>query len=150
MIVYQGFLNNLASAAFDWRSANIKALLESSTSRYTPDPAHQTLYHLRLLGFEEISVPGYTRASVADRHIYYNDLLNRLELRCANLQFGQPAAGATVKGIVFYVQIGTEPNENQDYLISYANDITGLPKETDGKLFLLRVPQTLFYLQAAA
>ena len=147
-VVFHKFLEKLSDGTYPWKSTTtFKALLVKSTSTYSPNVDHATLKDLFDNGLVEITVSGYARATLSDVTTYRNTTADLIEFRCANLNFGEPAIGETVKGYVLYIHV--DGTQNNDIPVAYDDTSTGLPMSTGGGTFVVSVPADgLFQLQA--
>lgn len=125
-IVYNKFKQAIANGTIDFDAAGtvIRCLLERSTSTYTPDKDHDFLDSFTGGGGVEITVAGYSRQTLASKAVNEDDTNDRAELDCDDITFGALPAGQTVKGMIFYLQVGGDDT-------TPANDILICRIDTD-------------------
>lgn len=133
-IIYTRFFERIAGANLNWASAVLRAMLERSTSTYTPNKDHD--YVGDLSGFVEISVASYARQTLGSGAVNIDDANDRVELDCADISFGNLESGQTADALVLYAQTGgNDSTPNDDPLIAYIDTATGLPAVLGGGAF---------------
>lgn len=103
------------SANFDWSGATtVRCMLERSTSSYTPNRDHDFVSDVTGAGFTEISVASYARQTVTSRTETVDDTNDRIGWGMATASFGSLESGQSVKGLMFYEQIGGDDSTPGD------------------------------------
>jgi len=134
-----------------WESSTtVRAMLEDSTSTYSPDADSQTVQDIIDDGFVELSASGYTRATVTGKVVYQDTDTDTVQFRCDNINFGAIEAGKTIKGILLFIRVGSSDSADSDIPIAYIDTATGLPLVTGGGSVILSVPTSgIFQLSQA-
>lgn len=123
-LIYTKFLELVAKNDLDWETVVLRAMLERSTSTYSPDKDHDDRGDLT--GFVEISVGSYARRTLANAAVNLNDAADRVELDADDLAFGNLESGQTVKALVIYQQVGGDDSTpNDDILVAYIDTDSG-------------------------
>lgn len=105
MFVYSA-LSKLLAGSGNFSSDVFCALIERSTSSYTPNIDHPFLDSFTGGGGVELTVAGYARVTLGTKTITQDDSNDRTELGCATLAFGSLPSGQTAKAIIGYRQVG--------------------------------------------
>lgn len=137
-LIYTRFLASLANGTVDFDSGStvLRLMLERSTSTYSPNKDHDFVSDLA--DFVEISASGYSRQNAASKAVNIDDANDRVELDLADLNFGDIAAGQTVKAIVGYIQTGGDDASPEDDILAFYIDTDAgalLPIATAGGAF---------------
>jgi hypothetical protein len=138
-ILYTAFATGL-SKTINWETSVFRALLERSTSAYTPDPDHVDVADLT--GLVELTAAGYSRQTLATPTVTQDDPNDRVELGCDTINFGNVAAGQTAKAIIVYQQVGgSDATPADDILVAYIDTDSGglLPVATGGGAFQVTI-----------
>lgn len=113
-----------------------RALLERSTSTYTPNKDHDFLDSFTTGSGVELSVSGYARVTAATKAVNIDDTNDRTEFTFDPIEFGALASGQTIKAIIIYVQTGgNDSTPEDDVLVGYFDTMGGslaLPLATNG------------------
>jgi hypothetical protein len=128
-ILYTKFFERALTGNLDFDAAGtvVRALLERSTSTYTPNKDHDFVGDLT--GLVEVSVASYARQTVANKAV-------NIELDFDNIAFGSLESGQTADALIFYQQTGgSDATPNDDDLIAYVDTATGLPAVLGGGAF---------------
>ena len=137
-IIYTNFLELMADNDLDWETVVLRALLERSTSAYTPDKDHDFLDDFTTGGGVEISVATYARQTLAGAAAAEDAANDRVELDCNDIAFGNLEAGQTVQSIIIYQQVGgDDATPANDPLIARIDTDSGgiLPAALGGGAF---------------
>lgn len=105
-MIFTNFLELMADNDLDWETVVLRALLERSTSSYTPDKDHDFLDDFTTGGGIEITVAAYARQTLASAAAAEDAANDRVEFDCDNIAFGNLEAGQTVLSIIIYQQVG--------------------------------------------
>jgi hypothetical protein len=135
-ILYTKFFERALTGNLDFDAAGtvVRALLERSTSTYTPNKDHDFVGDLT--GLVEVSVASYARQTVANKAVNIDDANDRVELDFDNIAFGSLESGQTADALIFYQQTGgSDATPNDDDLIAYVDTATGLPAVLGGGAF---------------
>lgn len=91
-------------------NCTFKALLERSTSTWTPNNRQATL--AACTGLVEISAAGYSRATLSNPTVTVDAAIDRVNLDMENGSFGTPASGQSFISILYYIEVdGTAAND---------------------------------------
>ena len=105
-------------------------ILERSTSTYTPNKDDDSL--LDQSGWVEITASGYSRTNLASPTFAAVDGSDLVKVDCADVDFGTPAAGQTVKSII----LARNDSSNYVPLLRIDTDSGGLlPRAFGGGAF---------------
>lgn len=121
----------------------IRAMLERSTSTYTPDVDHEFVDDLT--GFVELSVASYTRKTVANFAAAADNATDRAVIDHDDVVWAALESGQTVKGIFYYAQVGGDDTSPEDDVLIARVDTdasTFLPFSTVGGSFTIQPPAT--------
>lgn len=150
-VIYSAFLKGMGDGTIDWDTSVFRAMLERSTSTYSPNKDHVDVADLT--NFVEITSSGYSRQTIATPTVTQDDLNDRVELGCATVNFGNVAAGQTAKAIVLFQQVGgSDATPADDILVAYIDTDSGalLPVTTGGGAFTVTInAEGLFQLAQA-
>lgn len=105
-IIYHKGLEVISKQTLDWESDVIRVLLERDTSSYAPDVDHDFLDDFTTGGGVEIDVASYARKTLGSGAVNRDLANDRIEFDAANIAFGTLETGQTVKGMIFYQQVG--------------------------------------------
>lgn len=97
-IVYQAGLKELFEAATTIAAGTWEAILERSTSTYSPDKDDDSL--LDKAGWVEISVASYAREAITGEAVSVVDASDAVKIDVADIDFGTLEAGQTVKAVI--------------------------------------------------
>ena len=124
MFVYSKFSELLAGAG-NFSSDTFRALLERSTSTYSPNIDHDFLDDFAGGGGVEISVASYARQTLGSKAINPDTANDRTELTCGTLAFGNLESGQTVKALIIYRQVGGDDTTpaNDELMLYYDGKI---------------------------
>lgn len=124
MFVYTAFSKLLAGSG-NFTSDVFKALIERSTSAYTPNIDHPFLDSFTGGGGVELSVASYARVTLGTKAITQDDANDRTELSCATMAFGSLESGQTAKAIIGYRQVGGDDSTpaNDELMFYYDGKI---------------------------
>lgn len=100
---YTNGLTRLASGADDFLTDTYVAILVNSG--YVHDPDHATI---SVIVGSEIAVAGYARITISSKTVTRDQVSHRVVLDCDNLAYGNLAAGATLGGIIFAKNTGSD------------------------------------------
>lgn len=118
--IYPKGLSILTSAG-DYEANVIRALLERSTSTYTPNIDHDFLDDFTTGGGVEITVASYLRQTLGTKTNVVDLTNDRVELGAATIPFGNLESGQTVKSVIIYRQIGGDDTTpaNDELILRY-------------------------------
>ena len=134
--IYTRFFSQIANGGLDFDAVGtvIRALLERSTSTYTPNKDHDFVSDLT--GLVECSVASYARQTLANKAVNIDDANDRVELDFDDIAFGNLETGQTVRALILYQQTGgSDATPADDPLIAYVDTATGLPAALGGGAF---------------
>ena len=141
-IIYNRFLRLETSRTYGWDSnTTIRALLVGDDS-YTPSKNHETVQEAINAGLVELEAEGYSRQTLPNKTIVVDTSQNQIEYHADNLNFGTVESGKTIYGILFYIRVGQEDDEESDIPVLYIDTATSLPLETNGQAILVTFPNT--------
>jgi hypothetical protein len=133
-IVYQAGMVDLMTTAKTWGAGTWKALLERSTSTYTPNKDDASI--LDKSGLVEISVASYARQTIASPTVAADNANDRVLVDCADVSFGSLETGQTVKSVIVYRDDGG----NGVPLLRVDTDATSLlPRALGGGAFTVTI-----------
>lgn len=108
-------LTEIANGGIDFDTSVIKALAATTDSAGTPTRDHDYLSDLLTTVLTEVSVSGYSRATLSSASVSEDDTDDEAEVDYADISFGTSvAAGETVKGVVIYKQVGGDDTTPED------------------------------------
>lgn len=107
----------LASGSLDLDTSVLRALAAEDTSAGTPTADHDYLDDLLSAVLTEITASGYSRQTLGSASVTENDTDDRAEADYADVNFGNAAAGQTVKGFLVYQQVGGDDTTPEDDLL---------------------------------
>ncbi len=113
-IIYNRFIYLVNNHTIDLTSSGtvVRALLERSTSTYSPDKDHD--YVSDLTSLVEISVSGYARITATTKAVSLDDTNDRALWDFDDLDFGTLASGQSVKSLILYQQTGGNDSSPSD------------------------------------
>ena len=94
----------ILAGAGNWSSDVFRALLERSTSTYSPSRDHD--YVSDLTNLVEITVASYARVTLAGKAILVDDTNKQVGLDFDDPAFGNLESGQTVQSLIIYRQVG--------------------------------------------
>lgn len=115
-VIYNRGLDELAA----WTSNTFKFMLVNSG--YTPNKDHDFVDDVTP-GSNEISVSGYARETATTKTRTVDDTNDRIVYDCDDIDFGTPAAGETVVGMILYREV---TNDADSILVCYF-DLGSIP-----------------------
>lgn len=117
-LIFNKALEALANGSLDMDTDVIRALAATTDSAGTPDPDHDYLSDLLTAVLTEVSVSGYSRATLSSATVTEDDTDDEAEVDYADLSFGSSvASGETVKGFIIYKQVGGDDSTPADDLL---------------------------------
>lgn len=143
--LYNRFLELESNKTYGWDSGTtVRAMLVKDSSTYVPDKDHTTVQDLITNGLVEADAAGYSRQTVSNKIVYNNSNTDTIEYRCDNINFGDLAAGQTIKAIVLFIRTGASDAPANDIPIAYIDTAAGgsLPMTTGGGAFIVNMPST--------
>ena len=108
-------LEQIANGGIDFDTHVIRALAATTDSAGTPTRDHDFLSDLLTTVLTEVSVSGYSRATLTSGSVSEDDTDDEAEVDYDDISFGTTvAAGETVKGVVIYKQVGGDDSTPAD------------------------------------
>lgn len=124
-------------------SVIVRAMLERSTSGYTPDIDHDFLDAFTGGSGVELSVTGYSRQTLGSKSTANDDTADRAEFTHGVITFASLASGQTAKAMLLYLQVGgDDTTPEDDILLAYLDTMGGVldfPIATNGGDFTFTV-----------
>lgn len=137
-VIYNRGLDELA----DWGTNTFKFMLVKSG--YTPNKDHDYVADVTP-GSNEITAAGYSRQTAGTKTRTIDDTNDRITYDCADVDFGTPAAGETVVGMILYREV---TNDADSILICYY-DLGSIPL-TGSSFIVLTGTNGVMYLDQGA
>jgi hypothetical protein len=99
-------------------TAVIRAFAATTDSAGTPDADDDYVDDLLTSKLTEVSVSGYSRATLGSGVVAEDDTDDEAEVDFADISFGTSVApGETVKGFIIYVQVGGDDTTPEDDIL---------------------------------
>lgn len=137
-VIYNRGLDELA----DWGTNTYKFMLMKSG--YTPNKDHDYVADVTPASYE-ITVAGYSRQTAGTKTRTIDDSNDRIVYDCADVDFGTPASGETVVGMILYREV---TNDADSILICYY-DLGSIPL-TGSSFIVLTGTNGVMYLDQGA
>lgn len=134
----------ILDGSIDLLTSVIRVMLMKST--YSPNVDHDYVSDVSADEIYTSGTNGYTRQTCASKTVTEDDTNNRAAFDCADQAFGSISTGATIGGVLYYVQVGgDDTTPANDVLICYTELSAAVP--TNGAAVTNQVNASgVFYL----
>ena len=105
-ILYNQGIKDLLTGATAIDTATYKALLERSTSTYTPNKDDDNIG--AMTGLVEVSVASYARVTITTPTLTVQDGSDNVKIDFDDVNFGTLEAAQTVKSVIVYRHVGAD------------------------------------------
>lgn len=127
-LVYNKFRELLSAGSINWTSDVFRVLAVRSTSTYVPAQTHDFVSDFTGNGGVECSVASYSRKTLASAAVSRDNATPRIELDCADIDFGALESGQTISALVIYKQTGgNDASPSDDPLVAWIDTASGSP-----------------------
>jgi hypothetical protein len=104
VVVFDTYLERLASAGSNWTTDTVKALLVSRAT-WAPDRSDEFVGDATGAGAVEVTASGYARQTIGSPAVNVDGSGHRALLAGATIDFGTPDAGSDFDTLIIYTQV---------------------------------------------